>query len=43
MSHSFVEPRAKVIMIMIIMGHEYIWGTTGVSVGGEGKGKDTEG
>jgi hypothetical protein len=43
----FVEPRPKVlIMVMVMMGHECIWGTVWegrVPGRRRGKGKDTEG
>jgi hypothetical protein len=35
-SHSFVESIPKMIMVIIIMGHEYTWGT----IQDEGGGKE---
>jgi hypothetical protein len=44
-SHLFVEPRPKMMVMMIIMGYEYLWGTVWVGSlrRGRGKGQEREG
>jgi hypothetical protein len=42
-SHSFVEPRPKIeMMIILIVRHECIWGTVWRRVSRKGKEKDNE-
>jgi hypothetical protein len=38
-SCSFIEPRPKIIITIIIVGHENIWGTFGGSSMGEKRGR----